>query len=403
MIRRRTLKEGIASDFESAAEKKYPGYSRRSSEAEPIIDKLANRFVDLQATSTESAEAAIDRVLDENEREIRNNLEALAGFFLIGDHFDPEGDNEDLYLDVRDLLADLLAEFATDGLDESAGKWHITVDGKEGGKLFDTLSSAKRTAEKMRERGEDGTIEIRKTDDDDFRMKLKTVGNKIKFVEQREDTDMIRRRRLFESGRRDRINAIRGSIEKQASFAKSAQDALLKKREALAEELVGYETSEIEKLAPRAVELLKDYIDVWRIKRSKLEDYFYSERGEVGGFIDVSGDGHFYIRAVRSDYKIYFDFQGNGKVMVFDPTTETRSLESWINGVVWEDIDPNTDWEANDEDEDNPILIKVDERGAKRDAMEYIAFVNEVFDAFAAEVEAAIDRELDRLEGSVGR
>ena len=175
-IRRRTLKEGIASDFEAAAERKYPGYSRKSSEAEPIIDRLANRFVDLQATAAESAEAAIERVLDENEREIRNNLEALAGFFLIGDHFDPEGDNEDLYLDVRDLLADLLAEFATDGLDESAGKWHITVDGKDGGKLFDTLSSAKRTAEKMRERGEDGKIEIRKTDDDDFCMKVKSIG-----------------------------------------------------------------------------------------------------------------------------------------------------------------------------------------------------------------------------------
>ena len=68
-------------------------------------------------------------------------------------------------------------------VDESASKWFIAVDGKEGGNLFDTLSSAKRTAEKMWERGEDGTIEIRKADDDGFCMRLKAVGNKIKFVE----------------------------------------------------------------------------------------------------------------------------------------------------------------------------------------------------------------------------
>lgn len=68
-------------------------------------------------------------------------------------------------------------------LEESASKWFIAVDGKEGGKLFDTLSSAKRTAEKMWERGEDGTIEIRKADDDGFCMRLKAVGNRIKFVE----------------------------------------------------------------------------------------------------------------------------------------------------------------------------------------------------------------------------
>ena len=221
---------------------------------------------------------------------------------------------------------------------------------------------------------------------------------------------MNRRRRLFESGRRDRINAIRGSIEMQASIAKSARDALLKKqevlikqRDALADELVRYETSEIEKLAPRAVELLKDYIDVWSLKQSKLKDYFESESGN-GAALDVPGDGHFFIRASHN-YEIYFDFQGDGEVSVFERKSGTpvKSLESWLNDVVWEDIDPNTEWEASEEEDGEPILIKVDADGAKKETMEYVAFIKENFDAFAAEVESAIDQELDRLEGTFGK